>query len=361
MASIDVALRLGNSNIQSSEVKAVVTSAAAAVTVTNRDASNFPIMDENFEFHGYHKFGRILGRGSFGTVIECIRKQDSRAVALKLVKKKSIYKWVSESSLQVVNDSNVAASKSERLLPIEVACLLRSAKVNGVVKLNEYWPSVDRPIQCDSLKQKKKEEENQIEQDNDTSTDEAVIGIVLERNYNEECLFDYLNEKTVISENEAKIIIKQLVEININLLSVGVLHGDLKSENMLIDRRTKRIKLIDFGSAELIDLNCSTKAVRAFRGTNLYKPPEYLLHKMFYPRPSTVWTIGIILYNMVTGEFPFDTENEVLEHKTKDILFTKNVCLSNNIMDLIKKCLAFYAADRIIIEKVLLHPFMTQQ
>jgi serine/threonine protein kinase len=351
MASIDVALRLGNSNMKNGESTSVTVLAA-------KNDDNFPIMDENFEYHGYHKFGRILGRGSFGTVIECIRKIDSRPVALKLVKSKAIYKWVPESNLQKL-DNNDVDKKSDRLIPIEVACLLRSVEINGVVKLNEYWPSIDK-TQCDSLKKKKKiEKEKEVA--NDQNADETIIGIVLERNYNEECLFDYLNEKNFISENESTVIIKQLVEINVELLSIGVLHGDLKAENILIDRRTKRIKLIDFGSAELIDLNCSsTKAVRTFRGTNLYKPPEYLLHKMFYPRPSTVWTIGIILYNMVTGEFPFQSESEVLEHKTKDILFSKTFNLSNNLMDLIRKCLAFFAADRIIIEKVLVHPFMTQ-
>ena len=142
MASIDVALRLGNSNMKTDESKASV--------AAKNDSDNYPIMDENFEYRGYHKFGRILGKGSFGTVIECMRKSDSRPIALKLVKTKAIYKWVPESSLQKINDIDTD-KKSDRLIPIEVACLLRSIKINGVVKLNEYWSSIDK-IQCDGLK-----------------------------------------------------------------------------------------------------------------------------------------------------------------------------------------------------------------
>jgi serine/threonine protein kinase len=348
MASIDIALRINNTTTTTTQ------NTNDTNKKTNDNDDDYPI-DENFEYRGYHKFGRILGRGSFGTVIECVRKMDTRAIALKLVKSKAIYKWVAESTVPLVSKDETIKKQQQQqdcLIPIEVACLLRASKINGIAKLIEYWPSIDKlPLSSNEIIKNEKD---------DNPTVDSIIGIVLERNYNEECLFDYLIEKGSISEIEARILIKQVVEINLSLLSIGVLHGDLKSENMLIDRRTKRIKVIDFGSAELLDLKCcSNKAVKTFRGTNLYKPPEYLLHHCFYPRPSTVWTIGIILYNMLTGDFPFQTENEVLEHKTKDILFTnKTANLSNNLTDLIKKCLAFYAADRIVIEKVLTHQWL---
>lgn len=43
-------------------------------------------IDSKFEYKGYHKFGRILGRGRFGTVIECVRKCDSKHMAMKFFK-----------------------------------------------------------------------------------------------------------------------------------------------------------------------------------------------------------------------------------------------------------------------------------
>ena len=318
----------------------------------------YPIIDENFEYRGYHKFGRILGRGSFGTVIECVRKQDSRPIALKLVKSNAIHVWVPKSIVQIKNEGKTEVEVTEDCkIPIEVACLLLASTVNGVVKLNEYWASIDNK-QCAKMnKLQIQDTSEEIKQSKEIKQTESVIGMVLERNYNEECLFDYLIEKNFISESDARLIIKQLVEINITLLQIGILHGDLKSENILFDRRTKSIKLIDFGSAELFDVS-SSKPVKTFRGTDLYKAPEYLLCHCFYPRPSTVWTIGIILYNLVTGDFPFQTEKEILAHKEKDILFNKETNLSVDLIDLIRKCLAFYVAERIVIDKVLVHPFM---
>lgn len=147
----------------------------------------------------------------------------------------------------------------------------------------------------------------------------------------------------------------------IDLLEVGILHGDLKSENILIDPKSLEIKLIDFGSAQMFDAKSkgakiNPKLVRTFRGTNLYKPPEYLLTKCFYPRPSTVWTIGIIMYDMVIGRFPFEDDAEILEHKNKEITFVDG-SLSQEFRKLVKRCLSFYVADRISIDKILLDPW----
>ena len=267
-----------------------------------------------------------------------------------------------------------SSDEIDRQLPSEVACLLRSHKIPGVIKILDYIPAEDA-TESESLGA------------GDNHDNDALIGIVLERDPQEVCLFDYLVKNNTLCEGEARVIMKQLVEINLNLLHNGILHGDLKSENILIHPETKKIKLIDFGSAQIIiDSHANspsrkdsksagsngtnsfhkcntqsslTKLVRTFRGTNLYKPPEYILHRCFYPRPSTVWTLGIILFDLVCGRFPFDKDADVLTHQDKDIDFGTDAShLSDNIKDLIKRSLAFYVADRIVIEKVLSHPWM---
>ena len=143
-----------------------------------------------------------------------------------------------------------------------------------------------------------------------------------------------------------------------DLLEAGILHGDLKSENILIDPQSTQIKLIDFGSAQIFDTaaKISPKLVRRFRGTSLYIPPEYLLNKCFYPRPFAVWTIGIIMYDMLLGKFPFENDLEILEHKSKDLVFLERA-LSPEFKSLVKRCLSFYVADRICIDKILLDPW----
>ena len=158
--------------------------ASVSAFPTNDDDDNFPNFDNNFEYRGYHKFGRILGRGSFATVIECKRKIDSKLFALKLIKKKAIYKWVSEKSIEKVKNENNTAAKSNNTdylqnqgIPIEVACLLKSSQIEGVVKLNEYWASIDN-IPCDGIK--KKEETKTIEDTNQISktSGDFLIGII---------------------------------------------------------------------------------------------------------------------------------------------------------------------------------------
>ena len=59
-------------------------------------------IEPDFEYRGYHKFGRVLGKGRFGTVIECVRKCDDKPIALKFFKYNAIYQWIPESS--VIND-----------------------------------------------------------------------------------------------------------------------------------------------------------------------------------------------------------------------------------------------------------------
>lgn len=346
----------------------------------NNEPPNFVIsntIEASFEYKGYHKFGRVLGRGRFGTVIECVRKADNTPIAMKFFKCSGIHRWIPEQTVKDPEEKEFqhseffyhkAASQSSnhsvcsstttdnRVLPSEVACLIRAAQIPGIVKILDYLPASG---------------EVQFEDVEDLN-DEGIIGIVLERNPSEICLFDYLMRRQVLNENEARFIIRQLVTINLELLQAGILHGDLKSENILIEPSTLIIKLIDFGSAQLIETNTqcksnkssssnsSTKLVKTFRGTNLYKPPEYLMNKCFYPRPSTVWTIGIILYDLICGQFPFKTDSDILEYKNKDLEFpSKNKNVSMGFKSLVRKCLTFYVADRISIDKILTDQWMT--
>lgn len=336
-------------------------------------------LEPTFEYKGYYKFGKILGKGSFGTVVEAYRKIDDKPIALKFFQKKAIHKWIPEEAVldskvdfSLINKSDFFSSLNQnRLIPSEVACLLRVSKLDGVIKILDYIP------QNDEINLTQEYESSSSETSDSEAKSDSLICIVLERDPEEICLFDYLIQIDYLSESEARTIFKQIVNISLNLLQNFIFHGDLKSENILINPKTKKIKIIDFGSAQINDIHfessskmskrgsfskCNsqsimTKPVRTFRGTDLYKPPEFILNHCFYPRPSTVWTYGIILYDMLCGHFPFDKDSDILTHQDKEIQF-KRSDLSESLKDLIKKCLAFYVADRIVIEKVLTHPWL---
>jgi serine/threonine protein kinase len=70
-------------------------------------------------------------------------------------------------------------------------------------------------------------------------------------------MFDYLKKQIYIYEDEAKRLFAQVLQAVTECHQLGVVHRDIKDENILIDNKTQRIKLIDFGSAAFVKNNTS--------------------------------------------------------------------------------------------------------
>merc|ERR1719220_791602 len=80
------------------------------------------------------------------------------------------------------------------------------------------------------------------------------------------------------------------------------IHRDLKPQNiMLEDRDSSSIKIIDFGLAELFQED--QKTTHTFGGTFLYMAPETF--HMNITKKTDIWSAGVILYNLITGDYPF--------------------------------------------------------
>jgi serine/threonine protein kinase len=329
----------------------------------------------DYELRGFYDFNKMLGKGAYGTVIECKRTTDDKLMAIKFLKAKSVNKWVPVKHLrpniddehlkQILFEPNKTMLTENSFIPIEVACLVLASKLIGIVTISQYWTPFYLPEfdQNDGSSSSENVELSQCDSPDENSKDnEKFVAIVFERDASEVTLYEYICQKICenLSESQIKPIFKQIVEISSSLLNLNILHGDIKCENLLINQCTGQIKLIDFGSAVLLDPNhrFHAKTIRSFRGTNPYKPPEFILNHSFYPRTSTVWTFGIMLYDLVCGEFPFPDENAILEHRYRDLSFV-NERLSDSLKDLIRCCLRFYAADRIIIDKILNHSWFS--
>jgi MAP/microtubule affinity-regulating kinase len=116
-------------------------------------------------------------------------------------------------------------------------------------------------------------------------------------------LHSYLKSKynRKIEEEEARGIFKQVVSGVAYCHRKSVSHRDIKLENVLMTEDGV-IKIIDFGFSTCIP---NDKKIKLFCGTPSYMAPEIVSKKEFAGPPADVWALGVLLYAILCGVFPF--------------------------------------------------------
>jgi MAP/microtubule affinity-regulating kinase len=104
-----------------------------------------------------------------------------------------------------------------------------------------------------------------------------------------------------LTEAETKRLFRQVLSAIEYCHSLNVTHRDLKLENILLDDR-RNIKLIDFGFATCFP---NDKKAKIFCGTPSYMSPEIVARKEYYGPPADVWALGVLLFVMLSGVYPF--------------------------------------------------------
>ncbi|KZV71091.1 Pkinase-domain-containing protein [Peniophora sp. CONT] len=165
-------------------------------------------------------------------------------------------------------------------------------------------------------------------------------------------LFDYLAEKGRLSEGHARALFGQLCLAVAYIHEKGIVHRDLKLENVLLDERC-RVKLGDFGFTREWDKG---GFLETFCGTTGYASPEMLEGQKYVGPEVDVWSLGVILYCLLTGGLPFDDDDEgLMRLKVIRAEFALPSFLTPPARDLLRSILQKDPAKRATIPQILAH------
>ena len=167
------------------------------------DSLLYPVQSDNLPYQVHS----VLGKGGFGTVYAGVRTSDGLTVAIKEVPANKVLDW---------------SYLGGRSVPLELNLLYSCQSVPGVVRLIDFYDRGDYFL------------------------------YIMERPVNSRDLFDFISQNRTLGEERARNLFKQVVDTVIECYERGVVHRDIKDENLIVDMDTVRLKLIDFGSGAFV-------------------------------------------------------------------------------------------------------------
>ena len=196
-------------------------------------------------------------------------------------------------------------------------------------------------------------------------------------------LFEYITRRRNFTEREASEILKQIARAVHDCHHINIAHRDIKPENLLLvkdDVGDMKVKLADFGFAKIDNGDLTTPQF-----TPYYVAPQVLEAQKrqreirsgqrspsspyYYDRSCDMWSLGVILYIMLCGYPPFYSEipSQSLSQRMKSRIMSGSFefpekewdNISDDAKDLVGKLLCVDAKQRITIDLVLVHPWLT--
>jgi serine/threonine protein kinase len=167
-------------------------------------------------------------------------------------------------------------------------------------------------------------------------------------------MFEVLLDCGYLSDEDALSAFQQLVYALYFCHRQGIAHRDLKLENILLDAKG-RLKLADFGMASLMTPG---SLLETSCGSPNYCAPEVLAGGLYNGARSDTWSLGIILYAMVTGGLPFDDDNfSRLLAKIRAGTFHMPEAVDPQIASLISAMLRLNPEERITLDDIMQSPW----
>ncbi|CAC5425401.1 TSSK [Mytilus coruscus] len=210
-----------------------------------------------------YRLGPKIGEGTYAKVRVCERHTDGKIMAVKIV------------NLKIASTDYL-----KKFLPRELSVIQRMNHKN-IINTHEVIRNDDLLFMV---------------------TDYAERGDLL-------C---HIRDHGPIPDDEAKRMFTQIVGAVLYLhCDMNIAHRDLKCENILI-MRDRSVVLSDFGFARPLDQNDPLKGKylsKTFCGSPSYCSPEVLRGVPYDPKMNDIWSLGVLLYVMVTSAMPFDDSN----------------------------------------------------
>eukprot|EP00038_Savillea_parva_P018638 m.24678 g.24678 ORF g.24678 m.24678 type:complete len:682 (-) comp4179_c0_seq1:124-2169(-) len=273
-----------------------------------RQPSNIGVILEGEQTINHYTLGKTVGKGNFAKVKIAHHTLTGAEVAIKIVDKTSL------------NESSMAKLKRE-------VDIMKQMDHPNIVKLYQVI---------------------------DTDT---TLYLVMEYAAGGE-VFDYLVDHGRMQEKDARLKFRQIVSAVEYCHARGVIHRDLKAENLLLDA-DMNIKIADFGFSNTFKPG---DQLDTFCGSPPYAAPE-LFRGLKYNGPEVdVWSLGVILYTLVSGSLPFDGQSlkelrdRVLRGKYRIPFYMSQECEK-----LLKQFLAVSPQKRTSLRDVMDHEWMNMQ
>lgn len=168
-------------------------------------------------------------------------------------------------------------------------------------------------------------------------------------------LFQHIVDAGKLDEEQAKPIIKQILEAMKYIHQMGVSHRDMKPENLLLDQ-VGHTKISDFGLSRFLD---SDGKATTPCGSPCYASPECISGSPYDGRTSDCWSCGVIMYAMVTGQLPWTKRNQAqLFEQIRRGEYTIPKYLSQTCRSFISSLMCVDYKKRLTAAQALQHPFL---